>query len=67
MRVSDMFAAFCVYVSDTARNGPTRAGMAGLRHKARHKKHIPPLAPQATSAELMRSAVIDLVLLPPFG
>ena len=30
MRVSGMFTAFCVCLSDTASNGPTPAGMAGL-------------------------------------
>jgi len=30
MRVSRRFAASCLYPNDTARNGPTRAGMAGL-------------------------------------
>jgi hypothetical protein len=30
MRVSGLFAAFCVYLSDTTGDGPTRAGMRGL-------------------------------------
>jgi hypothetical protein len=37
MRVPRMFAAFLVYLSETASTGPTPAGMAGLRHKQRHK------------------------------
>lgn len=37
MRVSRMFTAFCVCLSDTASTGPTPAGIAGLRHKQRHK------------------------------
>ena len=37
MLVSGMFTAFLVCLSDTARDGPTPAGMAGLRHKQRHR------------------------------
>jgi len=37
MLVSRMFIAFLVYLSDTTRDGSTRAGTAGLRHKYRHK------------------------------
>ncbi len=38
MLVSGMFAAFLVPLSDTASDGQTPAGMAGLRHKQRHKQ-----------------------------
>jgi hypothetical protein len=36
-----------VCLSDTARNGPTPVGMAGLRHKLRHKntRPIPSIVP----------------------
>ncbi len=37
MLVSGRFAAFLVCLTDTARDGQTPAGMAGLRHKQRHK------------------------------
>jgi hypothetical protein len=37
MRVSRRFTAFCVSLSDTTRDAPTPAGIAGLRHKQRHK------------------------------
>jgi hypothetical protein len=37
MLVSRMFTAFCVSLSDTIRHGPAPEGMAGLRHKQRHK------------------------------
>jgi hypothetical protein len=37
MRVSRTFTALCVCLSDTARDDPTLAGMAGLRHKQRHR------------------------------
>ena len=37
MRISRTFTAFCECLSDTAGNGPTPAGMTGLRHKQRHR------------------------------
>src|SRR5665213_1622002 len=38
IRVQRIFATPGVYSSDSVRYAPTRAGMAGLRHKLRHKK-----------------------------
>jgi hypothetical protein len=37
MRVSRGFTTFCVCLSDTTRDDPASAGMAGLRHKQRHR------------------------------
>lgn len=37
MWVCRTFTAFCVYLSETAGDSPTRVGMALLRHKSRHK------------------------------
>ena len=36
MRVSRMFAALRLLLSDTLRHGPIRVGIEGLRHKPRH-------------------------------
>ena len=36
MRVSRMFAAFCLYASDTESTHVTQAGIGQLRHKSRH-------------------------------
>jgi len=38
MRVRRIFPAPYLYPSDTDRHGPIRVGMAGLRHKSRHKE-----------------------------
>jgi hypothetical protein len=38
MRIRRIFPAPYLYPSDNERNVPTRVGMAGLRHKARHKE-----------------------------
>ena len=54
MRVSRTFTAFCVCLSDTASTGSTPAGMAGLRHKQRHKATPgsgPPTVPSNRIAE----------------
>ena len=53
MRVSSVLTAFLVCLSDTARYGPTPAGIAGLRHNERHKADITacvPLPPPASTA-----------------
>lgn len=41
MLLSCSFTAFWVGLSDTAGDGPIQAGMAGLRHKPRHKQCRP--------------------------
>jgi hypothetical protein len=54
MQVSGMSTAFCVCLSDTAGNGPTPAGIAGLRHKPRHKTtqgNGPPPVPSVRNAK----------------
>lgn len=54
MRVSRRFTAFCVSLSDTTRHGPAPEGMAGLRHKQRHKTTQgsgPPMVPSSRIAE----------------
>jgi hypothetical protein len=40
MRVWGTFTAFSMWSSDTERDGITPAGIAGLRHKPRHKRPI---------------------------
>ena len=37
MRLWSLFTASQLFPSDTLRHAPTPAGMAGLRHKLRHK------------------------------
>ena len=39
MRLSRGFTGFCVSLSDTTRHDSAPEGMAGLRHKQRHKDH----------------------------
>ena len=48
MRISRTFTAFCVCLSDTARDGPAPEGMAGLRHKQRHKNDTGQWTPSGT-------------------
>jgi hypothetical protein len=52
MRGWPLFPAPHLYLSDSARHSPTRAGTPGLRHKSRHKipstrLHVPELSSRA--------------------